>query len=89
MCTSIRYGDEKEFNLVFEEAMNNETIASVKNDLLLGLSCAKEQWLLNKYLDSQLEGNILVALDNVATKSNGHLLAWYFLKSNWEKIYSG
>lgn len=85
-CTSIRYGSPKDFDLVFDAA-DKEMDQVVKSDLLLGLSCSKEQWQLLKYLSSQLEGDIDIALNYVAINRNGYLLAWYFLKNNWGEIY--
>lgn len=89
LCTSIRHGSAKEFEFLFSKAKGTNDTA-LKNVLLSGLSCSKEQWQLAKYLNDQLvnSNSTLTALRNVATKSYGYLLAWSFIKNNWIELNS-
>lgn len=89
LCTSINSGTDADYEYVHYQAQNI-TDTSAKNDLLSSLSCTRNQSLLTEYLKDQLSNPnyILTALINVATKPSGNLVAWSFLKQNWEQIYS-
>jgi hypothetical protein len=88
-CAVVNSGNQEDFDFIFNKTKEILDI-SARNDLLSGLSCSKEQWLLTRYLDDQLSNpnNILTALNNVASKPYGNLLAWSYLKNNWVEIYS-
>ncbi len=91
LCTAIRHGSEDNFNFAFQ-FMNSSKDNSLKRDIIAGLSCSKESWKLKYLLDTQLADlnnsvDPLATINNLATKSNGYLIAWNGLKDNWNKIY--
>ncbi len=92
ICTSIRNSNTREnFELAFERFKSAKDNA-LKRDIIAGLSCTKDTWLLKYLVDSQLNNldqafDTLSTLNNVATKPNGHLISWNSLKENWNQIY--
>ncbi|CAF0711353.1 unnamed protein product [Brachionus calyciflorus] len=87
LCAGIQYGTSKDFNFIFNKAKNtNDT--TLRNDFYAGLSCSKEQYLLSRYLNDQLNtSSLITAIRNVLNKPSGNSLAWQFLKNNWNFIY--
>lgn len=82
-------GSESDFNHVFNAAKAT-TDTSLQNDLYNGLACSKDAMLVRWFLGDQLANTnrILTALVNVANRPGGYLIAWDFLKANWDEIYS-
>ncbi|NXL50629.1 AMPQ Aminopeptidase, partial [Podilymbus podiceps] len=88
-CYGVAMGSDKEWNFAWE--MYNHT-ASTKEDkdiLLSAMSCAKESWLLYRYLQYGLSSTIFssnctsIIILYVVTKDIGHRIAWEFLTENW------
>lgn len=75
-----------EYNFVhkiYQETKKN----CLKSDLFQCLSCTKETWLLNKYLNEHIDNNtILAAIKNVASKSYGNILALDFVRNNMNEL---
>lgn len=88
LCVGVNQGGESEFNFVLDQARKTGD-ASLRNDLLYGLSCIKDPLLQLKYIDDPLtnQTNLLTALINVANRPNGYLISWNYLKSQWQSIY--
>ena len=86
-CTSIQHGSQNDFNFLFNKAKaTNDT--SLRNDMFAGLTCSKDVSNLNKYLNDQMNtSSIITAIRNVLNKPSGNLLAWNFIKNNWNNIY--
>lgn len=82
-------GTESDFNYVFDAAKKTSS-SSLRNDLLAALACSKDSVLVRTYLDDQLSNSsgIVTALVNVANRPGGYLIAWDYLKANWDEIYS-
>lgn len=86
MCTSIRNGNTLDFDQVLHE-VDMPIDQATRNALLAGLACTKDQSQLIKVLERELQSNILNVLTSAAQNFNGYLLAWEFLKDEWESIY--
>nr|XP_033784955.1 aminopeptidase Q isoform X3 [Geotrypetes seraphini] len=89
-CYGIAMGNEKEWEFAWE-MYKESTASSQMNDLLYGLSCTREPWLLYRYLQNALEASDSVAVDiffNVAKNEIGRLVAWEFITANWKQINS-
>ncbi len=92
-CTAIREGGEKEYNFAASRYVK-ETDANLKNDLQSGMACTRIGWLITKFLNDQLDKNIVRVQDtvtgirSVASKSDGYLKAWIFVKENWDELYT-
>jgi hypothetical protein len=71
--------------------MNKNSSTSIKRDLLSGLSCSKESWLISKLLNDQLRNensDTLFTLSNLAVKPQANLITWNFVKNNWNYLYN-
>ena len=90
ICTAIRHGPKSAFMFAFDQYTKTNN-PQLKKDISTGLACTKELWLINKYLNYELEnGNITEALNtlrHVANKPYGVSLAWNFMKDNWNIIH--
>ncbi|KAF6722116.1 Aminopeptidase N [Oryzias melastigma] len=92
-CNAIAAGGVAEWNFAwskFEEA----TIAIEADKLRYALSCTKEPWLLNRYLEYTLDpakirkqdatSTIVYIAENVI----GQSLAWDFIRARWSYIFN-
>ena len=92
-CTAIRNGGDAEWKFASMQYEKNE-IASEKQNLQLGMSCTKQQWLIQQYLSDQIDStkvrlqDATRGLSRVATTSYGYLITWNFVKDNWEFLDS-
>ena len=71
-----------------------EMDSNAKKELQNAMACTREPWLVNKFLNDQLNNtkvrkqDTLYGLRYAATKPLGNVLAWDFIKSNWNQIYA-
>ncbi|XP_077084022.1 aminopeptidase N isoform X3 [Siphateles boraxobius] len=90
-CNAIAAGGVEEWNFGWK-MFKNSTIAAEAEKLLFGLSCTKEPWLLNRYLEYTTDLNlirkqdVIFAIVYVAGNVIGQPLAWDFVRANWEYI---
>jgi aminopeptidase N len=87
-CTAIRYGTESDWNFLANQ-YEKETDGNSKSELQYGMSCAREPWLINKYLNYQLDESkvrvqdTLRGLSHAFKHANSFELAWRFFRENW------
>ncbi|XP_040897435.1 aminopeptidase Ey-like [Toxotes jaculatrix] len=92
-CSAIAAGGVKEWNFAWS-MYKNATIASEADKLMYALSCTKQPWLLNRYLEYCLDPKEIRKQDATSTiayiASNpiGQPLAWDFIRSNWNHIFN-
>uniref|UniRef100_A0A3Q0RHZ3 Aminopeptidase n=1 Tax=Amphilophus citrinellus TaxID=61819 RepID=A0A3Q0RHZ3_AMPCI len=92
-CNAIAEGGVVEWDFAWS-MYKNATIASEANKLLRALSCTKEPWLLNRYLEYCLDPEMIRKQDASATivyiASNpvGQSLAWDFIRAKWDLIFN-
>jgi len=91
-CHAIQNGAEDEWDFAWER-YKNSNVATEKRALLGGLSCTKEIWLLNRYLNMSLtEGSGIRKADGrsvisrVAINSIGRDLAFDFIRDKWDRV---
>merc|ERR1719266_118738 len=91
-CQAVRNGDEDEWDFAWERYLKSN-VATEKRSLLGGLSCTKEIWLLNRYLNKSLtEGSGIRKADGrsvisrVAINLNGRDLAFDFIRDKWDRV---
>jgi len=85
----LKVGSKKELDFAFEQ-LDKRTDSILRRDLIFGLSCSKELWVLSKLLNQQLENKVvdpLLAMRSVAVNPVGNPLVWNFLKNNWNYIF--
>ncbi|XP_069481637.1 aminopeptidase Q [Ambystoma mexicanum] len=87
-CYGIATGSEKEWDSAW--ALYNKTSNTVdSHNLLYGLSCTKEPWLLNRYLQYAINLQPSAASEifrNVLKNEIGRHIAWEFITTHWEHI---
>ncbi|KAK7152126.1 hypothetical protein R3I94_008458 [Phoxinus phoxinus] len=90
-CSAIAAGDEDDWEFVWEEYQRT-TVAAEKDKLRYALSCTKEIWLLNRYLEYTLDPSKIRKMDMVSTINYiaknvaGQPLAWDFVRGKWSYI---
>uniref|UniRef100_A0A3Q4H952 Aminopeptidase n=1 Tax=Neolamprologus brichardi TaxID=32507 RepID=A0A3Q4H952_NEOBR len=92
-CNAIAAGGEKEWDFAWSQFKNGST-AIESDKLRYALSCTKQPWLLNRYLEYTLDPDMIRKQDATATivdiASNvvGQSLAWDFVRARWSYIFS-
>ncbi|XP_015259615.1 PREDICTED: aminopeptidase N-like isoform X2 [Cyprinodon variegatus] len=90
-CNAIAAGGEKEWDFAWKMYMN-ATIATEAEKLMYALSCTKEPWLLNRYIQLCLDPekirkqDVAFTLVYIARNAIGHPLVWDFLRGNWDYL---
>lgn len=90
-CTAIAEGGEEAWNFAWEQYLATNGATSETVMLLSALGCAKEVWLLSRYLETAFtEGGGVRRQDAstvfraVARNDIGRDLAWNFLRDRWD-----
>ena len=93
-CNAIAAGSEKEWDFAWARYLAS-SVASEKSTILSSLSCSKEVWLLNRYLNMSLTADSGVrkqdgykVMGGVGRKTIGRTLTWDFVRDNWDSIKS-
>merc|ERR1712045_520279 len=91
-CQAIKNGNEEEWDFAWER-YKASNVGTEKRSLLGGMSCTKEIWLLNKFLNMSLtEGSGIRKADGrsvisrVAINKNGRDLAFDFIRDKWDRV---
>ena len=90
-CTAIKLGSELEWSFANEQ-YEKESDSNIKRSLQYAMSCAKEPWLINKYLNNQINQtkirnqDSLIGIRYGATKSYSNMITWKFVKNNWLEL---
>ncbi|KAK2913418.1 hypothetical protein Q8A67_001817 [Cirrhinus molitorella] len=90
-CNAIAAGGVEEWDFGWQ-MFKNTTIATEADKLIYGLSCSKEPWLLNRYLEYTIDPNMIrkqdvtYAIVYIAGNVIGQPLVWDFVRGNWERI---
>ncbi|KAG8012295.1 Aminopeptidase N [Nibea albiflora] len=91
-CNAIAAGGAKEWDFAWSKFNNTNAIEADK--LRYALSCTKQPWLLNRYLEYTLDPNMIRKQDATSTivyiASNviGQSLAWDFVRARWSYIFT-
>ncbi|XP_045118111.1 aminopeptidase N-like [Portunus trituberculatus] len=93
-CTAIAHGGEAEWDFAWQQYfLSNDT--HHKEQLVAALSCSRDTWAENGYLDLALTSetklrtqNTLQMFYSVASSSGGKPLAWNFLTRRWSALVS-
>uniref|UniRef100_A0A8D0FCY7 Aminopeptidase n=1 Tax=Strix occidentalis caurina TaxID=311401 RepID=A0A8D0FCY7_STROC len=88
-CYGVAVGSDKEWNFAWEMYNHTGSTKEDKDILLSAMSCAKESWLLYRYLQYGLSDTLFssnctsIIILYVVTKDIGHRIAWEFVTENW------
>jgi aminopeptidase N len=91
-CTAIRQGKEAEWSFLWKRYVNSN-VGAEKSMIIAALSCSREQWLLNRYLDWSLNSTLVRKQDatfvfgGVAFEEIGFHLAKNFLFDRIDDIH--
>uniref|UniRef100_A0A673JHR5 Aminopeptidase n=1 Tax=Sinocyclocheilus rhinocerous TaxID=307959 RepID=A0A673JHR5_9TELE len=90
-CSAIVSGDEYDWEFAWKE-YQRATVTAEKDKRRYALSCTKEIWLLNRYLQYTLDPSKIRKMDLVSTINYiaknvaGQPLAWDFVRAHWSYI---
>jgi aminopeptidase N len=90
-CTAIKYGGQEEWDFAWDRFLNT-TMSSEKELLMYTLGCAREPWLISRYLERTLtnEGikkqDIFRVFSSVSSNVWGQPIAFNFIKDNWKRL---
>lgn len=91
-CTAIKYGPQAYWDFAWER-YKSTNVASEKEILLGSLACTREPWLLTRFMELALMTNSEIRKQDavsvfraVASNSVGDLLAFNFIRDNWDRI---
>ncbi|KAM6937865.1 alanyl (membrane) aminopeptidase-like b [Xenentodon cancila] len=93
-CEAVAAGGKKEWEFAWK-MYQRSTDTSEKDQLRRALSCTKETWLLNRYLEYTLYPEKIRLMDvastitYVAENRAGQALAWNFVRAHWDYINQG
>ncbi|XP_071437784.1 aminopeptidase Q isoform X4 [Pithys albifrons albifrons] len=88
-CYAVAVGSDKEWNFAWEMYTHTDSTEEDKDILLFAMSCAKESWLLYRYLQYGLSDTLFssnctsTVILNVVAKDIGHRIGWEFFTENW------
>ncbi|XP_027508320.1 aminopeptidase Q [Corapipo altera] len=91
-CYGVALGSAKEWNFAWEMYTHTDSTEDDKDILLSAMSCAKESWLLYRYLQYGLSDTLFssnctsTVILNVVAKDIGHRMAWEFVTENWSLL---
>ncbi|RMB97086.1 hypothetical protein DUI87_26369 [Hirundo rustica rustica] len=94
-CYGVAVGSDKEWNFAWEMYNHTDSVEEDEDILLYAMSCAKESWLLYRYLQYGLSDTLFysnctsVIISHVVTKDIGHRMAWDFVTENWPLLNQG
>uniref|UniRef100_A0A669B8U1 Aminopeptidase n=1 Tax=Oreochromis niloticus TaxID=8128 RepID=A0A669B8U1_ORENI len=92
-CSAIAEGGAVEWDFAWK-MYKSATIASEAEKLLYALSCTKQPWLLNRYLEYCLDPTMIrkqdatFTINYIAGNPIGQPLAWDFIRANWAHIFN-
>ena len=91
-CNAMAEGGEAEWDFGWARYQSSQ-VATEKATLLYSLTCARDVWLLNRYLNMSLHSDSGVRLQDsykviggVGGGTVGRYVAWDFLRANWDQI---
>ncbi|XP_065349192.1 aminopeptidase Ey-like [Cloeon dipterum] len=93
-CSAVESGGEPAWDFVWKRFLGSN-VAAEKSKLLSALGCAREMWLLHRFLDLSLnetsgirKQDVTHVFNSVATSSSGFYIAKEFLFSRIKDIHS-
>ncbi|XP_014675061.1 PREDICTED: aminopeptidase N-like [Priapulus caudatus] len=91
-CTAVRNGGIREWDFAWDQYIRSN-VASEKLKLLSAMSCSRDIWILQRYLDRALEEKDIrrqdagTVIGYIAQNPVGRYLAWDFIRAKWDTVY--
>uniref|UniRef100_A0A3B5MAT6 Aminopeptidase n=1 Tax=Xiphophorus couchianus TaxID=32473 RepID=A0A3B5MAT6_9TELE len=92
-CSAVAAGGEAEWNFTWSQ-LQDATVASEANKLMLALACSNNTQLLERYLEFTLDPakirkqDATAVITAVANNRAGQNLTWQFVTKNWEHMFT-
>ncbi|KAL1513226.1 hypothetical protein ABEB36_002662 [Hypothenemus hampei] len=90
-CSAIKSGGPEEWDFLWNRTLSPSISPADLETAYLSLGCTYDPWLINRYLEYSLDGNMtLENVQNVWVSINhpvGVKTGFQFLRLNWERIY--
>uniref|UniRef100_A0A8D2Q6D6 Aminopeptidase n=1 Tax=Varanus komodoensis TaxID=61221 RepID=A0A8D2Q6D6_VARKO len=93
-CYGVQQGSDKEWDFVWKMFKQNNAGLMVKYNMFSALSCTREPWLLQRFLQFILNDFAISpqygnkAIEDVASSEAGREIAWTFFRENWLHLYN-
>uniref|UniRef100_H2XYF3 Aminopeptidase n=1 Tax=Ciona intestinalis TaxID=7719 RepID=H2XYF3_CIOIN len=90
-CTAIREGGIAEWDFMWGQYLVTQN-AQLQTSLRYGLSCSKDAWILNRYIEYAMDSTLVRKQDvsntlyYISSKEHGKYVAWSFAANNWERL---
>ncbi|XP_078492244.1 solute carrier organic anion transporter family member 4A1 [Ciona intestinalis] len=90
-CTAIREGGLAEWDFMWAQYLVTQN-AQLQTSLRYGLSCSKDAWILNRYIEYAMDSTLVRKQDvsntlyYISSKEHGKYVAWSFAANNWERL---
>jgi aminopeptidase N len=91
-CTAVRMGGELQWKFLWQRYVNSN-VGAEKSMIISALSCSREQWILNRYLEWSLNSTLVrkqdasIVFGGIAKEEVGFYLARNFLFERIDEIY--
>ncbi|KAM8777639.1 aminopeptidase Q [Rhynchonycteris naso] len=90
LCYGIALGSDKEWDFLLS-IYNNNTVEEERIQLIFAMSCSKDPWILNRYMEyaittSPFNFNGTNIIEVVAASEVGRYVAKDFLVNNWQAV---
>ncbi|XP_063908739.1 aminopeptidase N-like isoform X2 [Zophobas morio] len=90
-CIGIKIGSLKEWDFLWNRTLSPQISTADLKTAYLSLGCTHDPWLINRYLELSLSGNITLEYIPYVWESINHLVGirtgFHFLRLNWERVY--
>ncbi|XP_050293246.1 aminopeptidase N-like isoform X2 [Anthonomus grandis grandis] len=91
-CSAIRTGGPEEWDFLWNRTLSPSISPADLETAYLSLGCTYDPWLINRYLEYSLDGNMtLENVQNVWRSINhpvGARTGFQFLRLNWDRIFA-
>ncbi|NXL87046.1 AMPN Aminopeptidase, partial [Alectura lathami] len=92
-CSAVATGGEEAWDFVWER-FREATVVSEADKLRTALTCSTEPWILQRYLQYTIDPTKIrkqdatSTINSIASNVVGQPLAWDFIRSNWDFLFS-
>uniref|UniRef100_A0ABM5EX44 Aminopeptidase N n=1 Tax=Pogona vitticeps TaxID=103695 RepID=A0ABM5EX44_9SAUR len=92
-CSAIKTGGEEAWDFAWE-MFKNATVVVEADKLRSALTCSKEPWILQRYLQYTLDPSKIRRQDatstitSIASNVIGQSLVWDFVRANWKTLFN-
>jgi len=92
-CTAIAYGGVAEWDFAWDQYLKSDS-AQHQSSLRYGMSCSRDAWIINRYIDRASDNTLVRYQDQSGTFSYigrheaNKYIVWAYATNNYEKLYA-